>query len=81
MGQGLYIVTTWYVVETIGDMINSNRDFVGILGFHMGVNMDFMADGHPYHFFVAFIAPKGILGGAVGVGTNPYNSCVLKANQ
>ena len=59
VGQGLYIVTTWYVVETIGDMINSNRDFVGILGFHMGVNMDFMVDGHPYHFFRGIHRPKG----------------------
>ena len=37
------------------------------MGLHQRINMEFMVDGHPYHFCVAFIDPVGILGGAVGV--------------
>lgn len=29
------------------------------MGFHIGVNMEFMIDGHPYHFFRGIHRPSG----------------------
>ena len=37
------------------------------MGLHQRINMEFMVDDHPYHFFRGIHRPSGILGGAVGV--------------